>query len=1110
MKSSDTIKNESTFLFEGTQKPSMSFYAEVLSEFDRIDDYLTEKIMNENIKYEDRESDVNIKIEEFKKYLSEEKSLGVKSLDYKKYKKKYFANLGYKKKTKETLRNIVFITTSFLAILSTLFYMRLFSMSPYKLDDFFSELTISTTAPFETQNYIYHIYIVPLLIVPLLIIIAEAFLIIKRIQKNNNTFDKYIKSKEEELENITKLHAKNKLEYQNSIYELLNGTKGKIQKNNIKIKNNNFKDNNFIQIGAIYTSMTHNESINFNIKNPLDNTILSKNLNFPLYLEFSNQKSLVIEGTFEGLRENITEGIQAICLRLLKHTPAGKIRFTFIDPLNMGKSAAPFMELADHDERMITTKAWTQKNDIEKRLHETLTHIENVNQKYLRNDYSTIDEYNKHAGEIAEPYLVLPIFDFPMGFTHDSIETLERIIETGPQCGVYPIVYFNASRTNEVFEEADSAIESLYNQNKLQYIGTDNHKLFIKIDNFGKFYVDLDLLPQQNEIKKIVNDAGANFSTASRVEVPFSKLLNREKLTLKNWWKASTQDNIQIPLGPTGAQKIQSLTFGNGVEQHALLAGQTGSGKSTLLHTAICSLAMKYSPEEVNLYLIDFKKGVEFKTYATHKLPHAKVIAVESEREFGISVLEGLDKELTRRGEVFRIAGNENISSYRVSSGKNMPRIVLLIDEFQEFFSIDDNIAAHAASLLDRLVRQGRAFGIHVLLGTQTLAGNFSLFKGIINQVAIRIAMKCSEDDSRLILNDENPAAKLLTRPGEAIYNSKTGLAEGNSPFQVAYLSEDARDEYLGKLIDHAKKHKAYPPSDQFIFEGNAAADIEKNIFFNNTLKKTSWEKAQLKKTTWIGEPIAVDTETNASFTQESGKNMLVLGKKAEQAMGIFISSILSLVQQNKSDRIKIFLLDYGNVDAPQAHSLKLLAETYPEYISYGKRKQLNLFLSELSGTVDERLDYEDYSMVQGTSMFLFAYGLHKIRDLDSGNLSTISFDLDENSQEKSNDEMLNKIVKEGPDFGIHSIVWSDTWGNFKRRMDSNMLKEFEMRVAMTMNEEDSNWIIGSPLCQKLRDNHAYLYSDETGEFTKFSPFSIPSEHWIKEMKQNLFANKDS
>lgn len=145
----------------------------------------------------------------------------------------------------------------------------------------------------------------------------------------------------------------------------------------------------------------------------------------------------------------------------------------------------------------------------------------------------------------------------------------------------------------------------------------------------------------------------------------------------------------------------------------------------------------------MQFYLIDFKKGVEFKPYATFALPHARVIAIESEREFGMSVLERLDLELRTRGDLFRDHGVADIKSYRdANPGESLPRLMLIIDEFQEFFVQDDRVSQEAALLLDRLVRQGRAFGIHVLLGSQTLAGAYSLARSTLGQMAVR--MRCS------------------------------------------------------------------------------------------------------------------------------------------------------------------------------------------------------------------------------------------------------------------------------------------------------------------------------------------------------------------------------
>ena len=134
-------------------------------------------------------------------------------------------------------------------------------------------------------------------------------------------------------------------------------------------------------------------------------------------------------------------------------------------------------------------------------------------------------------------------------------------------------------------------------------------------------------------------------------------------------------------LGRAGATRRQRLELGRGTAQHGLVVGKTGSGKSTLLHALVVNLALHYSPDEVELYLIDFKKGVEFKTYATHRLPHARVIAIESDREYGLSVLRRLDAELGLRGERFRAAGAQDLAAYRQAFADGNAVIVLDKDD---------------------------------------------------------------------------------------------------------------------------------------------------------------------------------------------------------------------------------------------------------------------------------------------------------------------------------------------------------------------------------------------------------------------------------------------
>ena len=105
--------------------------------------------------------------------------------------------------------------------------------------------------------------------------------------------------------------------------------------------------------------------------------------------------------------------------------------------------------------------------------------------------------------------------------------------------------------------------------------------------------------------------------------------------------------------------------------------------------------------------------------------------------------------------------------------------------------------------------------------------------------MAVRIALQCSEADAHLILSEQNPAAKLLSRPGEAIYNDANGAPEGNHFFQVVWLSDARREEYL----EEAPRPGHRPPAAEaprvpIVFEGDAEAELARNP----TLRQPCWK----------------------------------------------------------------------------------------------------------------------------------------------------------------------------------------------------------------------------------------------------------------------------
>ncbi len=113
---------------------------------------------------------------------------------------------------------------------------------------------------------------------------------------------------------------------------------------------------------------------------------------------------------------------------------------------------------------------------------------------------------------------------------------------------------------------------------------------------------------------------------------------------------------------------------------------------------------------ELEIYLVDFKSGTEFKIYADYNLPNFRVIAIESEQEFGLSVLQHIMKESERRAQLFNNSSVSDITSYNNSpdaqrNGK-LPRILIAIDEFHELFnSANPSISTEASRLLDNILR---------------------------------------------------------------------------------------------------------------------------------------------------------------------------------------------------------------------------------------------------------------------------------------------------------------------------------------------------------------------------------------------------------------------
>jgi S-DNA-T family DNA segregation ATPase FtsK/SpoIIIE len=800
----------------------------------------------------------------------------------------------------------------------------------------------------------------------------------------------------------------------------------------------------------------------------------------PAFLPFPDQSAVLLKAKDESRAAAILH-LQMMMLRYLTGLPPGKVRFTIIDPVGLGENFGSFMHLADADELLVTSRIWTEPNQIEARLADLTGHMETVIQKYLRNQYSSIEEYNRAAGEVAEPYRVLVVANFPTNFTPEAAKRLVSIMSSGPACGVCSLVSVDTrAAMPRDFRLADLEAVSL------NFVW-NNARFNLAHPDFAPYPLVIDQPPDAKSIASLAKRVGEASRFAAKVEVPFSFIAPKES----EIWKGDAAKELAVPVGRAGATRRQLFRLGVGTAQHALVAGKTGSGKSTLLHAFITNLALHYSPDEVELYLIDFKKGVEFKSYATHRLPHARVIAVESEREFGLSVLQRLDVELRERGDRFRAAGVNDLAGFREVTKKPLPRIMLIVDEFQEFFVEDDRLAQEASLLLDRLVRQGRAFGMHVMLGSQTLGGAYSLARSTIDQMAVRVALQCSDADAQLILSKDNTAARLLSRPGEAIYNDANGLVEGNDPFQVVWLSEDQRDDLLATVRSKAGSRE-FPPA--LIFEGNAGTELPKNEKLVKLLAKPTPAKTPIA---WLGDAIAIKEPTAATFRNQSAANLLVIGQQDDTALATVASVAIGLsaqvAPQPEGERGTITILDGTPEDAEFAGYLQNLARAIGPKVHCTDRTGIIDVLAAAAAEVTRRSSGES---ADRSPHFLVVFGLHRFRELRK-NEDDYGYGRRGDKTASPADQFVS-VLKEGPAVGVHVIVWVDSLTNFNRSLERSMLKEFGQRVLFQMSATDSSNLLDTPVASRLGRNRALFTMEEQDRPEKFRPYGLPGLEWVR------------
>ncbi len=318
----------------------------------------------------------------------------------------------------------------------------------------------------------------------------------------------------------------------------------------------------------------------------------------------------------------------------------------------------------------------------------------------------------------------------------------------------------------------------------------------------------------------------------------------------KEFWTKSSQHEVVVPVGWDINHKEVCFEIGN-EQNHTLICDHSGSGKSNFLHVLIQNLAFYYAPNEVQLFLLDYKEGVEFNAYVADPiLEHARLVSVASSVGFGMSFLSWLCKEMQERAELFKQFNVKDLSDYR--KHEKMPRLIVVIDEFQVLFS-DNKSTKAVEGHLNTLLKKGRSYGVHLVLATQTMRGT-DINPSFKAQIANRIALPMDAEDSSSVLGDD--AACELVRP-EGIFNNNGGNRKYHTKMSIPKAPDDFKP-FIKKIHEEFNQRNLVP-IDRKIYNG------ETPLKMPNTLKANEMRLHLGKKVDYEQKDLIVEFESNES-----------------------------------------------------------------------------------------------------------------------------------------------------------------------------------------------------------------------------------------------------
>ncbi|WP_408069499.1 FtsK/SpoIIIE domain-containing protein [Butyrivibrio sp. JL13D10] len=496
----------------------------------------------------------------------------------------------------------------------------------------------------------------------------------------------------------------------------------------------------------------------------------------------------------------------------------------------------------------------------------------------------------------------------------DIIYSLSRPGDTGHKCGLRFLVVDNSV-----------SFDKTLNPNAKHVIGqiVQNCELEIEYKE-GKFVAD----GKHTEVLHVNGNMDEFVQARAQATV---ELLNTKERNLISIDEISDGGSTElgsimyIPVGQSGSSVVElpfSCKDENGTVAGQCIGymaiGQSGSGKSSFFHSLVLSGCIRYSPKDLQFWLLDFKNGGASSKYSKSGLPHIKMIAENNKIDDALCLFQMVLEEMERRNKAFNRNFSDNIIDYnKIAVEKGLeyfPRIIIAIDEVQEIFR-DDN-ASVLQKLISSIATRMRSAGMHFVMVAQNLSDgkSYMLKDAFLPSATGRICFRVAPDIPR----DSGFEEEFVQRKQE-ITELKTGeayVSYGKDTIKKVKMAYTSPEEMKDKYFDDIKnKYPRFAGMRPLVIGSKKRLSVCTPI--QGTEKSFAAEMKELKaKRGTYSAIVAEDTyrmsPLKIEFSQHENSSVLLLGGDKQIASSLCSSFVLSLAKQNvavhlfNGDRTKV------------------------------------------------------------------------------------------------------------------------------------------------------------------------------------------------------------